>query len=89
MNTKKNEMSLLSRVFQFSGENNTLWITIRGKEEGMSTSCLAKRADVMVKELKELPVCFGPKQNVALISSTGDIIFYLRLSLYNNGGIFI
>lgn len=40
----------------------------------------------MATELKEQFVCFGPKQNVALISSTGDIIFYLRLSLYNNGG---
>lgn len=52
MNTKRNEMSLLPRIFQFSEENNTD-DNYEGKEEGVRFSCQAKWADVMAAELKK------------------------------------
>ena len=58
MNTKRNKMSLLPRIFQFSEENNTE-DNYEGKEEGVRSSCQAKWADVMVTELKKKkkPIC--------------------------------
>lgn len=65
MNTKRNEMSLLPRIFQFSEENNTE-DNYEGKEEGVRSSCQAKWADVMATELKELFVCFGSQTKCSL-----------------------